>query len=51
LTCPARGPTKERLATEGAEPLPGAPEAYAAYVAGDEKKWGGLVRRLGLKVE
>lgn len=42
---------KERLATEGAESLPGTPEAYAADVAGDEKKWGGLVKKLGLKVE
>ncbi|MGB7690925.1 MAG: tripartite tricarboxylate transporter substrate binding protein [Pseudolabrys sp.] len=42
---------QERLATEGAESLPGTPEAYAADVAGDEKKWGGLVKKLGLKVE
>jgi tripartite-type tricarboxylate transporter receptor subunit TctC len=42
---------KERLATEGAEALPGTPEAYAADVATDEKMWGGLVRKLGLKVE
>jgi tripartite-type tricarboxylate transporter receptor subunit TctC len=42
---------KERLATEGAEALPGTPEAYAADVAADEKMWGGLVRKLGLKVE
>jgi len=42
---------KDRLATEGAEPMPGTPEAYAADVATDEKKWGGLVKKLGLKVE
>lgn len=42
---------KDRLATEGAEPMPGTPEAYAADVAQDEKKWGGLVKKLGLKVE
>jgi len=42
---------KERLATEGAESLPGTPEDYAVDVAGDEKKWGGLVKTLGLKVE
>jgi tripartite-type tricarboxylate transporter receptor subunit TctC len=42
---------KERLATEGAEAVPGTPEAYAADVATDEKMWGGLVRKLGLKVE
>jgi tripartite-type tricarboxylate transporter receptor subunit TctC len=42
---------KDRLATEGAEPMPGTPEAYAADVVTDEKRWGGLVKKLGLKVE
>jgi len=42
---------KNRLATEGAESLPGTPEAYAADIAKEEKKWGGLVKKLGLKVE
>jgi tripartite-type tricarboxylate transporter receptor subunit TctC len=42
---------KNRLATEGAEALPGTPEAYAADIAREEKMWGGLVRKLGLKVE
>ena len=39
------------LNTEGAEALPGTPEAYAADIASEEKKYGGLVRKLGLKVE
>lgn len=42
---------QRRLATEGAEALPGSPEAYAADIEKDEKKWGGLVKKLGLKVE
>ena len=42
---------KQRLATEGAEALPGTPEAYAADVDADEKRWGGLVKKLGIKVE
>jgi tripartite-type tricarboxylate transporter receptor subunit TctC len=42
---------KDRLATEGAEPLPGTPEAYAADIDKEEKKWGGLVKKLGLKVD
>jgi tripartite-type tricarboxylate transporter receptor subunit TctC len=42
---------KQRLATEGAEALPGTPEAYAADVDADEKKWSGLVKKLGIKVE
>jgi tripartite-type tricarboxylate transporter receptor subunit TctC len=42
---------KTRLATEGAESLPGTPEAYAADIEREELKWGGLVKKLGLKVE
>ncbi|HET7803122.1 MAG TPA: tripartite tricarboxylate transporter substrate binding protein [Pseudolabrys sp.] len=42
---------RSRLATEGAEALPGTPEAYAADIGKEEKKWGGLVKKLGLKVE
>jgi tripartite-type tricarboxylate transporter receptor subunit TctC len=42
---------KRRLATEGAEALPGTPEAYAADVDADEKRWSGLVIKLGIKVE
>jgi tripartite-type tricarboxylate transporter receptor subunit TctC len=42
---------KNRLATEGAEARPGTPEAYAADIDREEKKWGGLVKKLGLKVE
>lgn len=42
---------KSRLATEGAEALPGTPQAYAADIAREEKKWGNLVKKLGLKVE
>ena len=42
---------KRRLVTEGADALPGTPEAYAADLDAEEKKWGGLVRKLGLKVE
>jgi tripartite-type tricarboxylate transporter receptor subunit TctC len=42
---------KNRLATEGAEAFPGTPEAYAADIDKDEKKWGGLVKKLGLKIE
>ena len=42
---------KKRLATEGAEALPGTPEAYAADIGQEEKKYGGLVKKLGLKIE
>lgn len=47
----ASGEVQKRLANEGADALPGAPEAYAADIDREEKKWGTLVRRLGLKVE
>jgi tripartite-type tricarboxylate transporter receptor subunit TctC len=47
----AAGDVKTRLTTEGAEALPGTPEIYAADIAAEEKKYGGLVKKLGLKVE
>jgi tripartite-type tricarboxylate transporter receptor subunit TctC len=40
-----------RLAAEGAVPLPGAPDDYAADIDAEETKWGALVRRLNLRVE
>ena len=41
----------QRLALEGAEPIPGAPEEYLADVDREEKRWSQLVRTIGLKVE
>jgi tripartite-type tricarboxylate transporter receptor subunit TctC len=42
---------RARLAAEGAVPLPGTPEDYAADIDAEEKRWGALVRKLNLKVE
>jgi tripartite-type tricarboxylate transporter receptor subunit TctC len=42
---------RARLAAEGAVPLPGTPEDYAADIDGEETTWGALVRKLKLKVE
>jgi tripartite-type tricarboxylate transporter receptor subunit TctC len=42
---------RARLAAEGAVPLPGTPEDYAADIDAEETKWGALVRKLNLKVE
>ena len=42
---------RARLAAEGAEPLPGTPENYAADIDSEETRWGALVRKLNLKVE
>lgn len=47
----ASGEVQKRLANEGADALPGTPEAYATDIDHEEKKWGALVRKLGLKVE
>ena len=42
---------KMRLALEGAEPIPGPPEAYTADVEREEKRWSKLVQSIGLKGE
>src|SRR5665647_2427043 len=47
----ASGEVQKRLANEGADALPGTPEDYATDIDHEEKKWGDLVRKLGLKVE
>jgi tripartite-type tricarboxylate transporter receptor subunit TctC len=42
---------RERLAREGAVPLPSTPEEYAADIAAEEKMWGKIVRDAGVKGE
>jgi tripartite-type tricarboxylate transporter receptor subunit TctC len=42
---------RKRLALEGAEPIPGAPEEYAADIDREEKRWSKLVQAIGLKGE
>jgi tripartite-type tricarboxylate transporter receptor subunit TctC len=42
---------RARLAAEGAQPLAGTPEDYAADIDREETRWGALVRRLNLKIE
>ena len=42
---------QKRLATDGVDVLPGTPQQYAADLDRDEKKWGTLVRKLGLKAK
>jgi tripartite-type tricarboxylate transporter receptor subunit TctC len=42
---------KKRLALEGAEPIPGPPEAYTVDVEREEKRWSKLVQSIGLKGE
>jgi tripartite-type tricarboxylate transporter receptor subunit TctC len=42
---------QQRIHMEGGDPLTSTPAEYAADIAAEEKKWGGLVRKLGLKVD
>jgi tripartite-type tricarboxylate transporter receptor subunit TctC len=42
---------RERIISDGAEPLPGTPDDYAADIDREEKKWSQVVRRSGAKVE
>jgi tripartite-type tricarboxylate transporter receptor subunit TctC len=42
---------RARIVDDGGDPTPSTPEEHAADVDREETKWGGLVRRLGLKAE
>jgi tripartite-type tricarboxylate transporter receptor subunit TctC len=42
---------QQRIHMEGGDPLTSTPAEYIADIAAEEKKWGGLVRKLGLKVD
>jgi tripartite-type tricarboxylate transporter receptor subunit TctC len=42
---------RQRIATDGGDPLPSTPEEYAADIDREEAKWSALIRRLKLKVE
>jgi tripartite-type tricarboxylate transporter receptor subunit TctC len=42
---------KEKLAKDGAEPLPSTPEEYAADIDREESKWSAIVKKSGAKAE
>ena len=42
---------RAKIAEEGGEPLPGAPEQQAIDLDEEEAKWGALVRKLGIRSE
>jgi tripartite-type tricarboxylate transporter receptor subunit TctC len=42
---------RQRIATDGGDPLPSTPAEYAADIDKEEAKWSALIRRLKLKVE
>jgi tripartite-type tricarboxylate transporter receptor subunit TctC len=47
----AENDVRGRLAADGAETLPGTPEAYAADIAGEEAKWSAIIRAAGIRPE
>ena len=40
-----------RLRDEGAEPAPGTPAEFASFIGAEMQRWGGLIRRAGLKAD
>ena len=42
---------QEQIRKEGGDPLTSTPAEYGVDIDKEEKKWGGLVKKLGLKVE
>ena len=47
----AEADVRERITADGAEPLPGTPEDYAADIDREETKWSKVVKISGAKVE
>jgi tripartite-type tricarboxylate transporter receptor subunit TctC len=47
----AEADVRERILADGAEPLPGTPEDYAADIDREETKWSKVVKVSGAKVE
>ena len=43
--------TIERLAAEGAEPAPGTPDAFGAYIKSETAKWAKVIKASGAKPE
>ena len=43
--------TRERMATDGTEPLASSPQEYAADIDAEETKWSAVVRKAGIKAE
>jgi len=42
---------RERLQAQGAEPMPGAPEAFAAFMQEELAKWAPVVKQAGVKLD
>jgi tripartite-type tricarboxylate transporter receptor subunit TctC len=42
---------RNRLAVDGAETLPGTPDAYAADIAGEQSKWSAIIKKSGVAAQ
>jgi tripartite-type tricarboxylate transporter receptor subunit TctC len=42
---------RKRIMDDGATPRPDSPADYGVAIANDQKTWGGIVRKLGLRVD
>ena len=42
---------RERLQAQGAEPMPGTPEAFAGFIRDEMAKWAPVVRQAGVKLD
>jgi len=43
--------TVQRLAPEGADVITNTPEVFRSYIAGEQERWGKLIRKLGLTAQ
>jgi tripartite-type tricarboxylate transporter receptor subunit TctC len=42
---------RERLQAQGAEPMPGTPETFAAFMQDEMAKWAPVVKQAGVKLD
>ncbi len=45
------GDIRERLLAQGADPMPGTPEAFAAFMQDEMAKWAPVVKQAGVKLD
>ena len=45
------GEIRDRLQAQGAEPMPGTPEAFAAFMQEERAKWAPVVKQAGVKLD
>jgi tripartite-type tricarboxylate transporter receptor subunit TctC len=45
------GEVRERLLAQGAEPMPGTPEAFASFMQAEMAKWAPVVKQAGVKLD